>query len=503
MKSTARTTFTTAALIAVTSMAIGMVVASRFNLTPASSAQRIQTPVNSAPITGELTATTFREIAETQTGMVVNIRIAARQTQTDLNDFFGGGNEFFRRFFGDPPRQQEPRDDVVRSAGSGFVIDPSGLILTNSHVVENATKIEIDFFGDDERDFYEARVLGRDPLSDSALLELVEHPDWELASATFGDSSQMAPGDWVMAIGNPFGYGHTVTVGVISATGRGLRPVRGREVDMLQTDAAINPGNSGGPLLNIRGEVVGVNTAIISDRMGNVGIGFAVPINTVRELLDQLRDGKVTRGVIGVSIADVPREGYEVLGLDEPNGVAISAVTDGLPADEAGMRPGDVIVAYNGEPVTNTEDLQGRVVATAPGTVVPVDIVRDLERMTLDVTIGELNLDEERTAVMTNDSGEETSEGFGITLQNLTPNLSQQLGVPEGTTGAVVSGVAGGSPAEASDVRQGDVILRINRTEVETASQAIDVLDAIDSGRTAFMLVQRGENRVFLQVEKQ
>ncbi|MXZ73464.1 MAG: PDZ domain-containing protein [Acidobacteria bacterium] len=503
MKSTARTTFATAALIAVTSMAIGMVVASRFNLTPASSAQRIQTPVNPAPITGGLTATTFREIAETQTGMVVNIRIAARQTQTDLNDFFGGGNEFFRRFFGDPPPQQEPRDEVVRSAGSGFVIDPSGLILTNSHVVENATKIEIDFFGDDERDFYEARVLGRDPLSDSALLELVEKPDWELTSATFGDSSQMAPGDWVMAIGNPFGYGHTLTVGIISATGRGLRPVRGRPVDMLQTDAAINPGNSGGPLLNIRGEVVGVNTAIISDRMGNVGIGFAVPINTVRDLLEQLHDGKVTRGVIGVGIADVPREGYEVLGLDEPNGVAISAVNDGGPADDAGMRPGDVIVAYNGEPVTNTEDLQGRVVATAPGTVVPIEIVRDLERMTLDVTIGELNLDEERTAVMTNDNGEETSEGFGITLQNLTPNLSQQLGVPEGTTGAVVSGVAGGGAAEASDVRQGDVILRINRTEVETASQAIDVLDAIDSGRTAFMLVQRGENRVFLQVEKQ
>lgn len=504
MKSTARTTLASALLIAVTSMAIGMVVASRFNLTPASSAQRIQTPVNTAPITGGLTATTFREIAETQTGMVVNIRIAARQTQTDLNDFFGrGGDDFFRRFFGDPPQQPEPRDEVVRSAGTGFVIDPSGLILTNSHVVENATRIEIDFYGDDERDFYEARVLGRDPLSDSALLELVEKPDWELASATFGDSSQMAPGDWVMAIGNPFGYGHTLTVGVISAVGRGIRPVRGREVDMLQTDAAINPGNSGGPLLNIRGEVVGMNTAIISDRIGNVGIGFAVPINTVRDLLDQLLEGKVTRGVIGVTIADVPREGYEVLGLDDANGVTVGSVSDGGPADEAGIRPGDVIVGFGGEAVTNTQDLQARVVATAPDTVVPIDLIRDLERMTLDVTIGELNLDEERTAVMTSDTGEETSEGFGITLQNLAPNLAQQLGVPEGTAGPVVSDVASGSPAETSDVRQGDVILRINRTEVETARQAVDVLDAIESGRTAFMLVQRGDARVFLQVEKQ
>ena len=509
MKSTARTTFTSALLIAVTSMAIGMVIASRFNMTPASSAQRIQTPVNTAPITGELTATTFREIAQAQTGTVVNIRIAARQTQTGLNDFFGGGGggggggDFFRRFFGDPPPQEQPRDEVVRSAGTGFVIDPSGLILTNNHVVEDATKIEIDFFGDDDRDYYEARVLGRDPLSDSALLELVDRPDWELASATFGDSSQMAPGDWVMAIGNPFGYGHTVTVGVISAIGRGIRAVPGRDIDMLQTDAAINPGNSGGPLLNVRGEVVGMNTAIMSDRMGNVGIGFAVPINTVRNLLDQLHEGRVTRGVMKVSIANVPREGYEVLGLDEPNGVTISAVGDGGPADQAGMRPGDVIVAYNGEPVTDTEDLQGRVVATAPNTVVPVDIIRDLEPITIDVTIGALDLAEERVAVMTPETGEQTSEGFGLTLQNLNPQTARQLGVPDGTSGTVVTEVARGSTAEASDVRQGDVILRINRTEVATASEATAVLDTIEPGRTAFMLVQRGDNRVFLQVEKE
>ncbi len=499
MKSTARTTFVSALLIAVTFMAIGMVIASRFNITPASSAQTVQAPVNNAPITGELTATTFREIAAAQTNMVVNIRIAA-QRSTDLNDFFGGGNDFFRRFFGDPPEQ--PRDETIRSAGTGFVIDPSGLILTNNHVVDEATTIEVDFFGDDDRDFYEARVLGADPLSDSALLELVEKPDWELPTASFGDSSQMAPGDWVMAIGNPFGQGHSVTVGVISAIGRGVRAVPGRNIDMLQTDAAINPGNSGGPLLNVRGEVVGMNTSIITDRIGNVGIGFAVPINTVLDLLDQLRDGKVTRGVIGVSIADVPREGYEVLGLDEPNGVTVNSVNDGGPADDAGVRPGDVIVGYNGEHVTNTEDLQSRVVATAPGTEVEVDIIRDLEPMALTVTIGELNLDRERAAVMQTDTDEQTSEDFGMTLQSLTPEARRQLGIPEDTSGVVVSDVERGANAEAGGVQPGDVILRINRAEVDTVGGAIERLDAIESGRTAFLLVQRGEDRVFLQVEK-
>ena len=501
MKSTARTTFVSALLIAVTFMAIGMVIASRFNMTPASSAETIQAPVNNAPITGELTATTFRDIAATQTGMVVNIRIAARQSSTDLNDFgFGGGNDFFRRFFGDPP--QQPRDETVRSAGTGFVIDPTGLILTNNHVVDDATTIEVDFFGDDDRDFYEARVLGADPLSDSALLELVEKPDWELPTATFGDSSQMAPGDWVMAIGNPFGQGHSVTVGVISAIGRGVRAVPGRNIDMLQTDAAINPGNSGGPLLNIRGDVIGMNTSIITDRIGNVGIGFAVPINTVRDLLDQLRDGRVTRGMIGVSIADVPREGYEVLGLDKPSGVTVNSVNDGGPADDAGLRPGDVIVAYGGDPVGNTEDLQARVVATAPETAVEIDIIRDLEPMTLTVTIGELNLDQERARVMTTDTGEQTSEGFGMTLQNFTPQARRQLGVPDDTSGVVVSDVAGGGNAEASGVQPGDVILRINRAEVSSVSEAIELLNGIESGRTAFLLVQRGEERVFLQVEK-
>ena len=499
--SRSRTTFVSALLIALAAMAFGMVIASRFNLAPRSAAQSIETPASSrGPVSGNLTATTFREIADAQTAMVVTIW-TQRPEQEDANELFGG-DEFFRRFFGRPGPEREPRDgDVTPLAptGSGFVIDGAGLVLTNNHVVENATNIEIQFFGDDD-ELYEARVLGRDRLTDSALLELVERPAGELPAATFGDSSQMAPGDWVMAIGAPFSLGHTVTVGIISALSRPLPAAPGRTNEMLQTDAAINPGNSGGPLLNIRGEVVGMNTAIVSNRRSNAGVGFAVPINTVRDLLPELRGGKVTRGVIGVGIDDVPRGEYELLGLDENGGVLVSRVVEDGPADQAGMEPGDVIVAFDGEPVGATRELQNRVVATRPGTTAPIRVVRGGEPLTLDVTIGELDLDAENLAAR--NPAEETSEGFGMTLQDLTPRMLRNLRVPPGTAGAVVADVRRGGNAEASGVQPGDVIISVNRAEVESAGEATAELNAIESGRTAFLLVQRRDTRVFLQVEK-
>lgn len=506
MMSRSRTTFVSTLLIALTAMAFGMVIASRFNLAPQSAAQSVQAPVsNSAPISGNLTATTFREIADTQTAMVVTIWTQQPQ-QRGMNEFFGG-DELFRRFFGQPPApDREPRDDdddvTPRAAtGTGFVIDGSGLILTNNHVIEDATSIEVQFFGDEADERYEARVLGRDRLTDSALLELVEHPERQLPVATFGDSSRMAPGDWVMAIGAPFGLSHTVTVGVISALSRPLPAARGRWNEMLQTDAAINPGNSGGPLLNIRGEVIGMNTAIMSDRRSNAGVGFAVPINTVRDLLPELRGGKVTRGVIGIGINEIPREEYEVLGLTDAGGVLVSQVETDGPADRAEMEPGDIIVAIDGVPVNRTRELQNRVVATSPGTTVPVDIVRDGESLTLNVTIGELDLEAENRppTVVT----EEISEDFGITLQDLTPRSARTLRVPVDTVGAVVVDVRRGSTAESSDLRPGDVILSVNRVDVASAGEATEQLNAIESGRTAFLLVQRRETRVFLQVEKE
>ncbi len=504
--STRRSTFYSAALIAVASMAIGMVIASRFDMAPSSSAQTFAVPaMNSVPLDGAIDAGTFRAIAEQQTAMVVNIRTESLQS-SQLNDFFGGGgDDLFRRFFGQPPGGDQPRERTVQSAGTGFVIDPSGLILTNNHVVEDATVIQIDFFGDEDDLLYDAEVLGRDQLTDSALLKLTEMPDTELAVATFGDSSQMAPGDWVMAIGNPFGFGHTVTVGVISAIGRPFRAVRGRDQDVLQTDAAINPGNSGGPLLNVRGEVVGINTAIVSDRQSNVGIGFAFPINTIRDLLPELREGKVTRGRIGVEIQSVPRDEYEGFGLTERMGAVVRSVVPGGPADQAGVRPGDVIIRYNGERIENTEDLQSRVVATRPDTTVPVVVVRADGEVTLQVTIEELDLDAEgaQGSGSAQAAPENPSEGFGMTLQDLTAEITNRLGLPRGTSGAVVVDVESGGAAEQTGVQPGDVVLSINRVEVSSAGEAIEQLDAIESGRTAFLLIQRGPSQIFLQVMKE
>ncbi|MCY4602138.1 MAG: Do family serine endopeptidase [Acidobacteria bacterium] len=500
-------TLGSAALIAVTSMAIGMIIASRFDMAPASSAQT-QTftapPMNSEPLSGPIDAGTFREIARAQASMVVNIRTESKRAAGGPNDFFGG-NDQFRRFFGLPGPDQEDQqgEETVPGMGTGFVIDDSGLILTNNHVVAEATKIEIDFFGDEEGTYYEARVLGRDPLTDSALLELTEHPDGQLSVAQFGDSDQMEPGDWVMAIGNPFGYGHTVTVGVISAVGRPYRSVPGRSQDVLQTDAAINPGNSGGPLLNIRGEVIGINTAIVSDRPSNVGIGFAIPSNVVRELLTELRGGKVTRGRIGVQIYDVEgEEDAEALGLSSEMGAIVSAVSEDGPAGQAGMRPGDVIVAYNGEPVDDTRDLQNRVVNTRPGTTVPVRVVRNGEERTLNITIEELDFDVEARGPEA-EPAEELSEGFGMTLRDLTPQTAARLRLPEGTTGAIVADVQRRGAAAAGGVQAGDVVLSINRVEVASAADAVRELNSVVSGRAAFLLIQRGDNQVFLQIRKE
>jgi serine protease Do len=253
-------TFFYALLIAIASLAVGMVVASRFGMSAPSAAQSAAPPMNSAPLTGPLTATTFRDIAKAVSPAVVNIRTEQRQRAQDLSDFFGGGGggDLFERFFGQPqPRQQpqqpqQPREQVVQAAGTGFIIDKAGFILTNNHVVEGATRIRVALYGENDGQEYDARVIGRDPLTDSALIELTEKPDHALPEVKFGDSGQVFPGDWVVAIGNPFGLAHTVTVGVISAIERSFPVAESRYAQVLQTDAAINPGNSGGPLLNLR-----------------------------------------------------------------------------------------------------------------------------------------------------------------------------------------------------------------------------------------------------------
>jgi serine protease Do len=495
-----------------------MVLASRLDFTPASSAQTIAAPpMNSAPITGPIDAQTFRNIAKATDPAVVYIRTEMKAKTQDLTDFFGGRNDDpLRRFFGGPQGpgggdDQTPghggRPQVARASGTGFIILKEGFILTNNHVVEDATKIQVSLFGDDDK-LYAAKLVGRDQLTDSALIQLVEKPATPLTEVRFGDSSQMAPGDWVMAIGNPFGYTYSVTVGVISATERAYKVTDGRSNDMLQTDAAINPGNSGGPLLNVRGEVIGMNTAIITNSQseGNIGIGFAVPSNTVRDLLPQLRQGKVVRGRIGVSVAPVPRDSFAEFGLKSPSGAIVSTVVPGGAAAKGGIEPGDVIVEFNGRAVTKYDDLVKTVTATKPGTSVPVKVVRDGKDRTLNVTVDELDLEAETSAQNRRGGGsqpapEQNGAGFGLTLQDLTPALARRLQVPAGQGGAVVTDVDPDS-GSAGGVRPGDVILSVNRRPVSSATEAARELQKVPSGGLAQLLLWRDQGRVFVPVKK-
>ena len=495
---TGRNTFFSGMLIAVTSVAIGLVLAARLDLVTDSAAQSFNASpelalpeTNSQPITGQLGANTFRDIAAAQSPMVVNISTESRSRP-------GAQDELFRRFFEDQP--EPDRERRSHSAGTGFVIDGNGFILTNNHVVADATKIEISFFGD-EGESYEAEVIGRDRLTDSALLELIERPDYPLPAATFGDSDRMQAGDWVMAIGNPFNLGHTVTVGVVSAVGRPFEQVRGRSQNVIQTDAAINPGNSGGPLLNLRGEVIGINTAIVSDRPSNLGIGFAVPINTVRDLLPQLRTGRVTRGVIGVSIFAVTNEDLEYHGLSERMGAVVTGIEPDGPADESDLELGDVIVSYDGERVEDIADLQRMVVETRPGTEIELGVYRAGEPTTVPITIGELDLENEgRQAAV---EVEDLSTSFGMNLQDLTAETARQLDLPRDTRGAVVTGVDPGGPAQVGGVRPGDVITSVNRVPVETAADAIRELNRVEDGGTAFLLVNRGDSQALLRISRE
>ncbi len=524
--SSRKTTLFYSFLIMVASLCVGMVIASRLELTPASSAQTAAgslatPPMNSAPLSGPVDASTFRNIAKTVSPAVVNIRSTSRQRAQEMTEFFGGGgggggDDLLERFFGgggqggrQQPRQR-PREQETQAAGTGFVISRDGFILTNNHVVEGATKIEVAFFNEDTDVYYEAKVVGRDPLTDSALIQLVDAKR-DLAEVKFGDSSQMQPGDWVVAIGNPFGLGHTVSVGVISATrASGLPVAQQRRADVLQTDAAINPGNSGGPLLNARGEVIGINTAIFTDarQQGNIGIGFAIPINNVRELIPQLRTGKITRGVIGVSVVAVPLDALEEFGLKERRGALVGQVGRGQPAAKAGIEPGDVILEFNGKPVKNTDELVATVIRTKPGTTVPVKLLRDKQERTVNVTVDELDLEDEGSRASavreTNtEPDEESAAAFGITISSLTADVARRLRAPADVEGVLVTEVEQGSPAFRAGLQPRDIITRINRQPVRSPQEASRALSAVPSGSTAFILVLRGGQEQFFTVRKE
>jgi serine protease Do len=513
-----------AVLIALASMAVTVVITSKMDLTPSSSAQTVSVPsTNSAPLSGAIDATTFRNIAKSMAPAVVNIQTLAHARGRELTEYFGGqgGDDLLRRFFGGDDDQQPavPRGrnrgggrnnegPQLQGAGTGFIIDKTGYILTNNHVVEGAEKIKVTLYGAERGVTYDAKVIGRDTLTDSALIQMIEMPTAPLTEVRFGDSEQMQPGDWVMAIGNPFQLGHTVTVGVVSALGRPFG-VPGREQNMLQTDAAINPGNSGGPLLNVRGEVVGMNTAIYTDqRSANIGIGFATPINAVRDLLPQLRQGKVIRGVIGVNVSKnhITSEEAKAFGLPNNDGALIIQVGPNGPARKAGIQPGDVVVEFNGHAVKDSDSLVAMVVATKPGTSVPLTVFRNNQKKTLNVTVEELDLEAEQGSQSTRknepNTEQPTTTGFGMTLDAVTPELARRMDLPANQGGAIVSDVDRESPAGNAGIAPGDVILEVNRTKVATLSQVTRELQKVPAGSPAFLLIWRDGQQVFVTMTK-
>jgi serine protease Do len=495
-------------LIALASLVVGMVIASRLDLTPASFARNFDVPdANSAPITGPLDATTFRTIAKVASPAVVSIQTQSRRQARSIEDLFGLQSPFGRR------GQPAPEPEIVRGAGSGFIIDAQGFILTNNHVIEDALAIEVKLADMEDLPgvpWLPAKLVGRDPLTDTALIQLTELPEEPLQPLRFGDSAQLDAGDWVMAIGNPFQFANTVTVGVVSAVGRPYMASPGRWEDMIQTDAAINRGNSGGPLLNLRGEVVGVNTMIVSSNPvgGNLGIGFAVPINTVRDILDQLHTGKVTRGRIGVSVdrATLSRADIEDMGLPPTGGALVSDLGEGPgPAKTAGVRVGDVIVEFNGQPVRNSGELVSMVTRTRPGTTVPMKLIRNKKPITLNITTEELDLEAESQATARPEeapAARPTETDFGLMVEPINPRIARQLSVPNGRGGAVITNVEQFSPAAQAGAAPGDVILAVNGQAVSTVNEVDAALDAVPNGRTARLLMWRGGREVLVRIVK-
>ena len=391
----------------------------------------------------------------------------------------------FQRFFGGGGGMRNPHNNnqIRQGAGSGFIIDPKGLVLTNNHVVENAVTIRIRL--EDGRSF-DGQVLGRDPLTDVALVKLQGKVE-NLPSVKLGDSNLMKVGDWVVAIGNPFGLASSVSLGIISARARNIHA--GPYDDFLQTDAAINPGNSGGPLFNMKGEVIGINTAIVG---GGTGIGFAVPSSMARALVPQLeKDGVVTRGWLGIGIQDLSPELAAALGAPVNEGALVSQVNDGSPAKKAGLREDDIVTALDGTKVTNGGALTRAVALKRPGSVVTLTVFRGSKSQEVKVTLG-TRPDLEKLGVRGNESEprdqEQRQQRVGLGIQDMDPRIAQGSGLP--SQGALITEVVSGSPAEHADLRRGMVVVEAGHKAVRGADDLLKQIKGAKSGSTLLLRVQ-------------
>jgi len=433
------------------------------------------------------TPPSFAPLVKKLTPAVVNInttKVIQRQGRGfgfHRSPFPGGDpfDEFFNRFFGQMP----PRKFKQKSLGSGFIISKDGYIITNNHVVEDADEVKVTL--SDEHS-YQAKVIGTDAKTDLAVLKIdVDH---DLPTVVLGDSDQMQVGDWVIAIGNPFGLERTVTAGIISARGRVIGS--GPYDDFLQTDASINPGNSGGPLFNLKGEVIGINTAIVASGQG---IGFAIPVNMAKELLPQLKAGKVSRGWLGVQIQKVTPELAESFGLEQEQGALVSDVVEDGPAAKAGLKVGDIIVAVNGKPVKDMHQLPRMIAAIPPGTKVKIKVLRQGREKTFKVKLGEL-ADQEEVAELDN-AGEVGK--LGMVVRQITPEMADQYQLPL-DSGVVISRVSPDGLAAEAGLRPGDIILQVNNDEIDSLKSFRQAIKKARKSKLIRFLVQRRNSRIFI-----
>jgi len=428
----------------------------------------------------------FSDLAEKVRPGVVNIQVV----KTVKNAGFGAPfpfrtpfGDFFGPFSGENPHQMPMEQGV----GSGFVISSDGYILTNNHVVQEANQIKIKLADGKE---YDAKVVGRDPKTDLALLKAEGASN--LQPLQLGNSDSLKVGSWVLAIGSPFGLEQTVTAGIVSAKGRVIGS--GPYDNFIQTDASINPGNSGGPLLNSQGEVVGINTAIFSQSGGNVGIGFAIPVNMAKEIVPQLKEkGHVTRGWLGVGIQKITPELAKSFGLKNEKGALVSQVVKGGPADKAGIETGDVIVEFDGKTVADSTDLPRMVAPLPVGKTVAVKVLKNGNTVEREVKIGQLEEQKEEVA------NASTRKPLGMTVQNITPEIARGLGL-KSEAGVVVAGVVPGSPAANADIRSGDVIQQVNRKPIKDVEDFKQKIETTKDQETILLLIQRGDSTLFAAV---
>jgi serine protease Do len=449
------------------------------------------TAASAGPILSEtpLVPANFSELAEKVRPGVVNLQVVKKIKNVGLGipNFPGhplGDKNPFGNFFGPFSQGNPPGGFEQRGVGSGVVISRDGHILTNNHVVEEADQIKVKVSNGRE---YSGKVVGRDPKTDLALLKIEGASD--LHPLKLGNSEEMKVGSWVVAVGSPFGLEQTVTAGIVSAKGRVIGA--GPYDNFIQTDASINPGNSGGPLVNLKGEVVGINTAIMAEGQG---IGFAIPINMAKEIAAQLQDkGHVTRGWLGVNIQELTPELAQSFGLKEKKGALIAQVVSGSPAEKAGIEPGDIILEFDGQVVSDSKDLPRIVASTPVGKMVSVKLSREGKAMDRMLKVGEMDEKVARAEIPS------SHKSLGIAVQDLTPEIARGLGLKQ-ATGVVVTRVEPGSPAAEAGLQTGDVIREVNRKPVKNADAFVEMLKKSQGRGTVLLSIQRGENHLFAAV---